>query len=301
MQVEIYADVVFFINFIMDFFIFWIVSKLYRRKTNYIRIFLGSALAALFYCLLIFIFRFNIILNILAALFILSISIFVCFNPKNIKEFFKLMLLTNASAFAVGGAGIAIFYFTNITNIMGNLINFNIKGFSFKILLSSTCIVFIIIKLFIKYYQRIIIKKQSFCKVKIFYEDAFLELNALIDTGNSLHEPISHKPVIVAEFMAVKELLPDAVKLIYYEKKDDDLNMLLESLSNEEEKIPFRMIPFSSLGRQNGMLIGFVVNRAEIDSKDKLVAENVIIAVYNYKLSKDGAYNALLNPEFLDV
>ncbi|MBZ4667939.1 MAG: Sporulation factor SpoIIGA, partial [Defluviitaleaceae bacterium] len=49
-QIEIYADVVFFLNLVMDYFILWIVSKIIKKKVSFKRLLLGAFLGALFYC-----------------------------------------------------------------------------------------------------------------------------------------------------------------------------------------------------------------------------------------------------------
>lgn len=297
MQIEVYADVVFLVNFIMDFFIFWIVTKLIKKKIKLLNLILGALTASFLYCLLIFTQMFRPIYNIFAVIAILMISIMVCFKPKTIKEFITLIFLTNISAFFIGGLSIALFYFTNISDLLGNMLKFNINNFSFKLLIFSVCSTYIVIKLSISWYKRVIIKKQTFYNIKIYFENESVELNALVDTGNSLHEPISNTPVIVAEFFAIKEFLPDNIKVIYYEKNENDLSKMMECISDKKMVGRMRLIPFSSIGKQNGMLIGFKADKVEILGEKDIILENVIIAIYNFKLSSDGFYNALLNPE----
>ena len=69
----------------------------------------------------------------------------------------------------------------------------------------------------------------------------------------------------------------------------------------KEEYMPkLKVIPFSSLGKQNGMLLGIkaeeVVIKTEEENKTK---ENVIIGIYNKSLTKRGEYRALLGIEFM--
>lgn len=300
MQIEIYADVIFFINFIMDFFIFWIVSKLIKKKISFLRLILGAVTASLLYCLLIFIAPLRDIYNIFAVTAVLMISIMICFRPSGLKEFIKLIFLTNVSAFSVGGAGIALFYYTNIADIMGNMLGFTIHNFSLKLLIISSSITYIILKFVIKWYRRTFIQKQTFYNLKIYYEGNDIELNALVDTGNSLHEPITNTPVIIAEFLAVKKFLPDNIKLIYTQNDENNLARIINCLSESEYAGKIRMIPYSSLGKKNGILIGFKADKIEILGEKKVLINNAIIAIYNFKLSKDGFYNALLNPEVLE-
>ena len=61
-----------------------------------------------------------------------------------------------------------------------------------------------------------------------------------------------------------------------------------------------KVIPFSSLGKQNGMLLGMkaeeVVIKNEEENKTK---ENVIIGIYNKSLTKRGEYRVLLGIELV--
>ena len=57
-----------------------------------------------------------------------------------------------------------------------------------------------------------------------------------------------------------------------------------------------RVIPYSSLGEQNGLLMGFKPDAVKISEK---CITNIIIGVYNRNLSATSEYDALLNPEIL--
>lgn len=300
MQVEIYADVVFIINFIMDAFIFWITSKLVKKKINIWKLLAGAGFMALVYCLLIFVRQLRGFYNFFACILILMSGILITFNPKKIKEFLKLTALVHIAAFSVGGLGIALFYYTNLSSLIGNYLSIAVGNFSFKILLAATCISYVIIRLSIGWIKRVMIKKQTFYNIKIYFNEDDLTLNTLMDTGNSLKEPIGKLPVIITEFDAVKDILPDGLKLVFYENKENNFDYILEHIQDEDIRYRIRMIPFVSLGEQNGMLLGFKPDMVEVFKENKTVSiKDVIIGIYNFKLSGDGSYQGLLNPEIL--
>ena len=65
--------------------------------------------------------------------------------------------------------------------------------------------------------------------------------------------------------------------------------------NNGEIISKFRMIPFSSLGMQNGLLLGIKVDKIEIFlDDDEEIINNVIIGIYNNKLSKNEEYAVLI-------
>ena len=61
-----------------------------------------------------------------------------------------------------------------------------------------------------------------------------------------------------------------------------------------------RLIPFSSLGTPNGMLIGTKVDKIKIEfEEEEIEATNVIVGIYNKSLTKNGLYNALIGLDLL--
>ena len=142
-------------------------------------------------------------------------------------------------------------------------------------------------------------KNDMFCKIEIFLKEKHIKINAMIDTGNMLKDPITKEPVIVVEKSILYELIPYKIldnldEIIGGDSKLDE-NDIIEYVSK------FRVIPFSSLGRENGILLGFKPNKVitYIDS-NKEELNNVIIGIYNKKLSKKDKYNALIGLEILE-
>lgn len=301
MHINIYADIVFLINFIMNFLIFWIVSKLIKDKTNILKIVIGAAIGSIMYCILIFVPILRNFYNFYSAIIILVISLFVVFGFTSFKKFVQLIFYSHIVAFMVGGMGIAIYHYTNITDIFRNIVGFTNNYFSFKVLLVSIFISYITIKVLTIYIQKILIMKQSFYKVKIFLGPLSVDILALVDTGNSLSDPVSKSPVIIAEFKSIKKFLPNSMQLLFYEKKESEIFSVVDSISQSNICNKIRIIPFKSIGNSDGVLIGFKPDKVEIINKDKLIEiEDVVIGIYNLNLSSNGDYQGLLNPKLLE-
>ena len=296
----VYADVVFLINFIMDVFILWTVNAISKSNSPFYKIISGGFVMSFLYCLLIFTVQFKIYISIFSTTAILFLGILTAFKIKKFKEFFKLVFLAYVSAFAIGGIGMAIFYSTNTKSLIANATGISVNGFSIKILMIATSISYIIIKIFLNWQNNLVLKKQVFYSTKIFYDDKPIEIRALVDTGNSLADPITKTPVIIAEFNSIKEFLPTELKIVFYEKKENDLsyitNLQEQNIFNER----MRIIPFMSIGQKSGMLIGFRPDKIEITRDESVeLVENVIVGIYNNKLSNDDSYQGLLNPKII--
>lgn len=250
---------------------------------------------ALLYCLLIFLTKYNKILNIILATCILLLGVYITFIPKKKSLFLKQVFIAYLSSFTMGGIGMGIFFYTNIGNVLGN----SISNISIKILIASTSMCYITSKIVINLYKKYIIKRQIFYKIKIYFKDKSVELNTLLDTGNSLTDPISKVPVIIVEFNSIKEILSDRVKIDFYKKRELEIESIFQE--DNDFKSRLRIIPYSSLGNKSGILVGFRPDKIEvIEQERKKEVSNTIIGIYNDELSKNGNYQGLLNPEIIN-
>ena len=137
------------------------------------------------------------------------------------------------------------------------------------------------------------------CNVSIELNNKTVNIKTMIDTGNMLKEPISGLPVIVVENTALYELIPKEI-----------LDNLDDILGGDFQKIPdnikstyiakLKWIPYSSLGKQNGMLVGIKADKAIVEKDDQVIEhDNVIVGIYNKSLTKRGEYRGLIGVELL--
>lgn len=137
-----------------------------------------------------------------------------------------------------------------------------------------------------------------FCNIKIKFNNKQVKAKALIDTGNLLKDPISSNPVIVIQKNILEEILPRYI----LENTESIISGRSDELKIEEIYLSrFRIIPFSSLGKQNGMLLGFRPDEVIIQNEEQEeILKEVIIGVYDKQLSKNNLYSALVGLEILE-
>ncbi|MCL2287375.1 MAG: sigma-E processing peptidase SpoIIGA [Firmicutes bacterium] len=294
----LYADMLFLVNFLMNTFVLWVVSKITRNKKKTRWLFAGAGIMSLLYTLLIAVEHLQSMNVALSSVGILTLGILVTFRLTSAREFIKLMIVAYIISFTVGGLGMALFFLTDIPYAVHFIAN-DRQGFaqaiSWQLALAGMAASYVLIKLGLKMAAHHTLKRQMLCNVQIFMDDKGASFNALVDTGHSLTEPLSQSPVIIAEFEHVKDFLPDGLKVLFYEKNENDLTELLQEQESTFYK-RIRMIPFTSIGRTNGMLIGFRPDRVAVEGAKETTA-NVIIGIYNDKLCRDGRYQGLLSPE----
>lgn len=136
--------------------------------------------------------------------------------------------------------------------------------------------------------------------IQIKWNGQELQLNALLDTGNRLHDPLTRVPVIIVEMDKVKHILPkELVGLVETMQRGqwcENWNLPPEW----EERV--RLLPFHSLGKEHGMLVGFRPDQIRIwQRKQEIINSNVVVGLYNLPLSPEGAFEALIPPAVLKL
>jgi stage II sporulation protein GA (sporulation sigma-E factor processing peptidase) len=122
-----------------------------------------------------------------------------------------------------------------------------------------------------------------------------------MDTGNQLKDPLTQAPVVIAEYAAMEPFLPEDLKEIFGRSSELDLKTIAEEISKSAWSSRFRLIPFSSIGKHHGMLLGLRPDEVSIVVEDrKVTTRHVVVGIYNKPLCPQGSYRALLHPDLLE-
>ncbi len=294
----IYAEYVFLENFIMNYFILSLTSKFARFESKRIKLILASSLGAL-YAFIIFFPSLHFLFSALMKIAYSMLIIIFCFTPYHFKDFFRLLGIFYLITLVFGGAGFALFYFSNFNGIISNGI-FYITNISVKNIFVSCGVAYILIQFCWSYIQERLSKEKILMDVSIEINGKKVDLKGMVDTGNSLTDPISKYPVIIVEYSAISCILPVEIRDILLEDQAFSFDQIVAQLSGSSWVTRFRIIPYQALGIENGMLVGFKPDNVLIYNDDyhKDVNE-IIIAIYNKTLSKTGSYRVLLHPDIM--
>ena len=288
----VYLDVLFFENFILNFIILYAVGIETKSKIKFLRILSGSIIGSI-YVIIYYILNVDFFLNI-AMKFILSISmIYISFETKEFKALLKKVLFFYLTSFIFAGGALAIIHIVNSgkVSIQNGII---IGKYSLTTIFIGIIVAFVVIVIAFKTIKNKINQKDFLCKLTIKIDDKQINTIAMIDTGNLLKEPITNIPVIVVEESLLENVLPQEI----LKNSQNILKGNLEELSEDLKKdyiSKLKVIPFMSLGKQNGMLLGIkakeVIVKTEEENKK---IDKAIIGIYDKKLSKSGKYHSLI-------
>lgn len=293
----IYAEYLLLENLAINYIILYVTKRFTRTESNNFRIILASSIGAI-YTLVVFFPSLKFMTKFVVKLSVSILIIIIAFNPAKLKKFIKLFATFYIVAFVFAGAALALFYLTDVETYVGNGI-FYIKNFPITILFFAIVVSSLLFKFTWEYIQTRMSKSKTFIPITVDLNNKCVEIVALLDTGNSLKDPISHTPVIIVQFSAIRNLLPDKVQNIFLKYKENNLDVVSAVMSEASNDFKFRLIPFKSIGKENGMLLGFKPDRVIIKSDDDKFISDIVIGIYNSNLSSDNEYNALLHPEIL--
>lgn len=288
----IYIDVVLIENLIMNYIILLATGIVLKTKIKHIRLIIASLIGAI-YSIFTYVITIQIYSNFFLKILLSIMIIYVAFNPQNVKNMWKDLLIFYLTSFVFGGAAFALIYIVKPQDILMKNGLF-LGTYPLKTVVLAGIVGFIIIVVTFKIVKSKITKKDIYKDVNIQIDGKQINLKAMLDTGNMLKDPISGSPVIVVEKSILYNLLPK-----------DLLDNLDRILGGDLEKISvdvkdkyikkLKFIPFSSLGKQNGMLVGIKPDFVEIvDEQDVSKRDDIIVGIYEKSFTKDGRYRALM-------
>ena len=287
----IYIDVIIVENLIMNYIILYATGTISKVKISYLRIFCSSLIGAI-YAITEYTFKLNIYSNIIIKTILSVIIIYVAFNPQNIKKMCKQLIIFYVTTFTFGGIATYLIYVLKPQNIIIKN-GMYVGTYVLKVIFIGAIIGTIILFIAFKQVKNKITKKDMICKIKIKINGKEKTLDAMVDTGNMLKEPITGTPVAVVERTSLYDLLPKEILNNTESILGGDFKNIPEDI--KREYIPkLKIIPFASLGKQNGMLVGIKPEKIEIINEQTEENKNAIIGIYNKSLTKKGEYNALI-------
>ena len=292
----IYLDVIFLENIVINYIMLYVTGIISKAQIKQKRLFLGALIGAV-YSIIYYLFRLKIYSSFIIKIILSIVIIYVAFKSTNFKDLLKKILLFYLSSFVFGGAAIAIIYMVNSQNITiqnGVLVG----SYTLRTVLIGIVVAYFTIIFAFKIIK--ISKKDLICDIEVTLNNKIIKTKALIDTGNLLKEPITNLPVIVMEHTLLYDVMPKEILNNVEEILGGDFFKIPEHMK-EEYSSKLKVIPFSSLGKQNGMLLGIRAENLIINlNEEKRKIDKVVVGIYNKSLTKNGEYRSLLGLETVE-
>ena len=293
----IYIDIVIIENLIMNYIILCATGIVSKNKIRHLRLIMASLLGAI-YSVVAHMKILEIYSNIDLKILFSVIIVYIAYNPQTVKKLWKTLVMFYLVSFVFGGVAFSLIYIIKPQDIIMKNGLF-LGTYPLKTIILGAIVAFAIIIIAVKIIRKKFTTKDMICDIEIMLNNKKINTKALIDTGNMLKEPITNTPVVVVEKILLYECIPKEI-----------LNNINQIIGGDLEKIPqqiqsqyiskLKLIPFSSLGKQYGMLLGIKVQQIKIiKESEEITKENIIVGIYQQSLTKNGEYQALMGMEFI--
>lgn len=284
MNYIIYMDVFWGINTVMDIVLLWLLGKIRKHTITRHRLVAGGIIGGLGTCIVIF---FNGI-PIVARFFLQNIilvygMIRVSYPKESANDYILDIFFLYGLGIVLNGA------VSTILNRTLPYIQNNNKVRAVPVLaigiLGSVIILF-----FWRKSNKIRKDEKNLYNVVIKNADLYCRGKALLDTGNQLREPITKKPVVVAEY--------DAVKVLFTEELQKEL---LQFGTREMDTVhPIKWIPYHSLGNRNGYMPGIYIDKMLIQmEKGEKIVGGVLLGIVFESVSTQKQYQFILHEQYI--
>lgn len=264
MEYELYIDIFFLENFMMDYLLLLLVRKILKSSATLGNIAIGALTGALFTCI--------VVVLPLPLPLVKFILFHACVNICMLKwglripwgrECVKALFFLYASGFLLGG----------IMEHLSQYVNWMEMGSLFFALALGSYYgaggVLFLLEVF---------SRQNCWRYEadLYWKGRIVTVESVVDTGNSLRDPVSGDPVSVMDPKTAQELFGGSMP----------------------EHI--RFIPYRSVGEDSGILAAVRLDKICIRKgkrRQQRWVENPLVAVSKEELSSDGTYRMLLHPD----
>ncbi len=258
----IYLDVLIGVNLAMDYLLLCATSKMSGIYCTRLRLFFGSVVGAL-YAALSCLVPYKIFISLPTKIIISCVMIFVSFGRLGKNRFLRLLMLFLGICFAAAGAVLALGNVSDTSFFAGGGYYIDIP---FRVVAATMVISWVVTGYIFRSSASDKVSPRKTVRAKFIFQNHQAEFTLLVDTGNTLHEPISGKPVIILDRTSASKLLPVTISTVLNRLHTENAADILSYLP-ESYKHCFRLVPFHAVGKKSGLLLAFKPDCIMIDDK----------------------------------
>lgn len=303
MYLEVYPDVIFVLNFALDYLLLFILKKVNSKNSSVKRRLIASVIGAGATVLVSIFPWMNIIIRFIIMNLITSVlMLLTAFGSMKKIDLLKQVITLYLLTYFIGGLMNSIYYHTNARlqlMKLGNDLTFSNISWKFVAIIMLAAIPAVILILWVfRWYQSGI--RETF-DIELFYQSKSVHTKGFMDTGNCLYDPVFKKPVIIIENSLLENLLTPEYRKEYEHVKSCMEHNAASLDTNDYHtgmSLQLRIIPYQSIGKPQGIMFGLVLDKLLIHrGKEVLCNEKVTAAICDNHLSTKDEYHVILHKE----
>ncbi len=277
----VYVDLLFLINFIMNYILLHLTATLSQVRYTPWRLGAGSLLGGI-YALSVLLFSLPWLQGPLVKILVSLVMIVISLGLTPWLNLLRRLAYFYFFSFLIGGAALFFLYFVQTSPK-------NISCWSlFAAVAVATGLGYLVWDHHIRYKWG-----QNNIMTRLRFDTTWVQVLALVDTGNRLCDPWSLNPIIIMEVRAIIAVLPPELQTMYKQGEVDFGG--IAALADTGWARRCRIIPFSSLGREKGLLLGIRPDEVRFFIQNRWKpSKPTLIGVANQDFP--GNYQALVPP-----
>lgn len=278
----IYVDTLFLLNATVDYLLLLAAARLAGEPLRRLRFALGAVLGG-GYAVAIFLPGLSFLSHPLCRVASALLMMVLAYGGS--RRLLRQGILFVALTCAFGGGVVAIGLMGGTGLSLGSGIFYS--PMDFKMVLLSAAVCYLVITLVFRRLGRHTGGELARARLRI--GERSVELTALVDTGNTLTDPATGRPVMVAEGEKVAALFPAGQA-----PSGEELRRpvdALERLGRQGWQGRCRLLPYRAVGVECGMLLALRLDGAKVGTEDY---GRLLLALSPTPLTDGGGYSALI-------
>lgn len=277
----IYVDTLFFLNAIIDYLLLLASAKVAGEPPCRLRFGVSAVLGG-GYAVALFLPGMGFLYHPLCRMAAAVLMVLVAFSKS--RRLLRQVLIFFALACGFGGGVLAVSLLGGKGLSLGGGVFYS--AIDLKIVLVSAAGCYGLLTLLFRRWGRHSVQRGELESVALRFNDKEISLTALRDTGNTLTDPVSGQPVLVAEWEWMEELFEEGG--LSREDARDPAGAL-ERL-NQQWPGRFRLLPYRAVGVERGLLLAVRMDEVRLGGA---VQEGTLVAISPGPVSDGGSYQVL--------
>ena len=283
------------ISLIMNYLLLWATGRILKKKQARWCRFVAAFSGSIYYFLLCLRMEIGAVGNYEMVFFIGTgtLMLLIALPPRSVKDFLRAIGLFTLLLVLTSG----VTYFLLYPPFFSHLVAYN----SWQVVLVNILSLLVVTELGWGLVHQVLLEKECLFPVRLSVNGNSSEFSALLDTGNTLVDPLTKHPVLVVESQVLQGVVPAEILALSKLMAEGGLpdNKALEF--SPEWMARIRFISYTSVGREKGFLLGFRPDEVCLLEKEPKRLPPVVIGLYQFaKMGVEGKYQALLPSALLN-
>lgn len=280
----IYLDTLFFLNAVMDYLLLLCSARLAGEQLHRLRMALGAAFGGV-YAAAAVLPGMEFLLQPVFKLGTAVLMVVVGLGAS--RRLLRQAVIFFALACAFGGGVLAVSLFGGTGLSLGGGLVYS--GMDIKIVLLSAAGCYVVLTLALNRMGRHTAAAGELVRARLRLIDREVSFTVLVDTGNTLTDPVSGRPVMVADADAVATLFPQGEG-----PGREELTAPAQALGRLNKgrlRGRFRLLPYRAVGVECGLLLTVRLDNVRLGEQDR---GPMLVALSPTPVSDGGSYRALV-------